>query len=164
MPAKFARIGDPKRRSMREKYSIDDKGERGDSCVHSNVNKYLRACRTRDKERQRTNMGHKRSNPNSPRLPFDGCPYGLQEYNGRLCVILLQAILEKVKVRLLQDVGISARMHATIVVDVVRDYVAPGCHEKQEGIMQFQRITGCAGHVEEAMDMLRAWVQAHNRA
>ena len=104
--------------------------------------------------------GYRRSNPHAPILPFDGFPEGLRECNGRVCVVLLQASPETVKVRSLQHVGLSAQMHTVRVLDALLDYVAPGGHEEQEGLMQFIRSPGCAGHVEPAGAILLTWAHS----
>ena len=88
--------------------------------------------KTVDKVRER--YDHARRNPREALPKMAMPPLELREYNSKLCVLLLPAIPEKVKQRVLEDVDESPQLVAVNILDEVWSYVAPGGQEEVEGL------------------------------
>ena len=70
---------------------------------------------------------------------MDSIPTSLREYNSKLCVLLIPAIPEKIKQRVMEDVEDTVHLSSVAVLDEVWRYVAPGGQEELEGLTKFVR-------------------------
>ena len=91
-------------------------------------------------------------------------PEGLREYNSKLCVLLLPAVPETVKHRVLSDAEDSTKISAISILDGVWHHVAPGGQEELKGLTRFVRDPGAVNTAEEAIARIRLWMQARKRA
>ena len=92
-------------------------------------------------DRVKERYDYARRNPRQV-LPKMEIPIELREYNSKLCVLLLPAIPEKVKQRVLEDVDDSPQLVAVNILDEVWSFVAPGGQEEVEGLTQYIRRLG----------------------
>ena len=115
-------------------------------------------------DKARTRYVYQKANP---RLNMDSAPpppVNFRGYNSKLCVILLPAVPEDVKVRVLEEVDESAHLTAVSILDEVWNYVAPGGQDEIEGLTKYIRSPGTASTATEARSQIRIWMHARKRA
>eukprot|EP00974_Lingulodinium_polyedra_P014594 1412449-Lingulodinium_polyedra.AAC.1 len=107
---------------------------------------------------------YKKHNPRKVLPEPDPVPGMLREYNNKLRVLLLPAIPDDVKTKVLGDIDERQQPSALTVLDEVWHYVAPGGKEELKGLARFVRDPGTANTAEEALKRTRLWMQARKRA
>ena len=115
-------------------------------------------------ERVRTRYVYQKANPRVKLAPTGHPPEHVWNYNSRLCLLLLPAVPEEVKVRVIEDVDEIPHLTVVIILDEVWNYVAPGGQEEVEGLTRYIRNPGTAATAAEARKKIRTWLHARRRA
>ena len=84
-------------------------------------------------EKAKQRYEHQKANPRETLMRMDPPPESMREYNSKLCVLLMPAVPEEVKQRVLEDVDESLQLSAVSILDEVWNYVAPGGQEELDG-------------------------------
>ena len=112
----------------------------------------------------RTRYTWQRGHPNKELIPLGQPPEDFRYFNSKLCVLLLPAIPELVKIRVLEDTEEGTQLTAPGILSEVWDYVSPGGQEELEGLTKYIRKPGSAATAEEARKTIRTWMLARKRA
>ena len=107
-------------------------------------------------EQARTRYVYQKAHPREKVAPMELPPEHLRSYNSKLCLLLLTAVPEEVKVRVLEEVGESTQLTVVSILDEVWNFVAPGGQEEIEGLT--------VATAAEARKIIRTWLLAIRRA
>ena len=103
-------------------------------------------------ESARTRYMYQKANPRERMPPVRQPPEKFRMYNSKLCVLLLPAIHEEVKIRVWEDVDEGTQLTTTSILDEVWNYVAPGGQEEIESLTRYIRKPGSAATATEAIE------------
>ena len=87
-------------------------------------------------------------------------PEHLRSYNSKLCMLLLPAVPEEVKVRVLENVDESTQLTVVSILDEVWNCVAPGGQAEIEGLTTDIKNPGTATTTAEARNRIMTWMHA----
>ena len=91
-------------------------------------------------------------------------PESMREYNNKPCVLLLPTAPEEIKSRVLGGVDETRQISSLNVLDEIWHYVAPGGQEELRGLTKFVRDPGTTTAAEDALKIIRLWMQTRKRA
>ena len=88
-------------------------------------------------EKARTRYVYQKAHSREKVAPLELPPEHLRSYNSKLCNLLLPAVPEEVKVRVLEDVDESTQLTVVSILDEVCNFVAPGGQAEFAGLTKY---------------------------
>lgn len=129
------------------------------SSISVEFSKFTSVCKNSAQQR----FQYMNANPSQPKLDYPTPPDGYEEYNHKLCVLLMPSIQENVKKSVFRYKKVD-QITVLQILDEAWSYVSPGGMEEVKELTNYSRNPGSSNTAEEARDKMRLWRLAKKRA